>query len=95
MIHIYGKPLCPFCESAKQLCETEGFDYTYYQLDEDFTRDELMGIFPNARTFPQIHDDGTIIGGFDDFGKYVENEFFSRNIENSATNTELEFTLFF
>ena len=75
MIHIYGKPLCPFCESAKQLCETEGFDYTYYQLDEDFTRDELMGIFPNARTFPQIHDDGTIIGGFDDFGRYVENEF--------------------
>ena len=72
MIHIYGKPQCPFCVSAKQLCETEGFDYTYYQLDEDFTRDELMGIFPNARTFPQIHDDGTIIGGFDDFGKYVE-----------------------
>ena len=61
--------------SAKQLCETEGFDYTYYQLDEDFTRDELMGIFPNARTFPQIHDDGKLIGGFDDFAKYVENEY--------------------
>ena len=65
MIEIYGKPQCPFCDMAKALCENKSIPYTYKQLNEDFTRDDLMVRFPNARTFPQIILDGEAIGGFD------------------------------
>ena len=64
MIEIYGKTQCPFCDKAKQLCEREGLDFVYKQLDEDFTREELFEVFPGARTFPEIRMDGENIGGF-------------------------------
>lgn len=65
MIEIYGKPACPFCDMAKTLCESKGVTYTYKQLGTDFTREDLLTIFPTARTFPQIKLDGESIGGFD------------------------------
>ena len=65
MIEIWSKPACPYCVKAKQLCEREGYDFKYYMLEEDFTREELFELFPTARTFPQIKVDGESIGGFD------------------------------
>ena len=58
MIEIYGKTFCPYCDKAKALCEREGFEYSYKELDKDFTREEFFNIFPTARTFPQIKIDG-------------------------------------
>ena len=72
MIEIYGKPQCPFCEKAKSLCETRGFKYTYKSLGTDYTRDELMEQFPNARTVPQIVIGGKKIGGYDQFTQYID-----------------------
>ena len=66
MIEIYGKTQCPFCDKAKALCEKEGLEFVYKQLDEDFTREELFEEFPGARTFPQIRMDGKNIGGYTD-----------------------------
>ena len=54
MIEIYGKTFCPYCDKAKALCEREGYEYKYKQLDEDFTREGFFDLFPTARTFPQI-----------------------------------------
>jgi len=65
MIEIFGKTQCPFCDKAKALCEQKGLEYTYSQLGEDFTREELFEQFPTARTFPQIRVDGQAIGGYD------------------------------
>ena len=73
MIEIYGKPQCPFCDRAKALCEQNGYEYTYKQLDEDFTREELFEKFPGARTFPQIRVDGENIGGYTEFKELIEN----------------------
>ena len=50
---------------AKQLCEREGYEFVYRQLDVDFTREELFEQFPGARTFPQIRVEGENIGGYD------------------------------
>jgi len=72
MIEIYGKPQCPFCEKAKSLCETRGFKYTYKSLGTDYTREELMEQFPNARTVPQIVINGEKIGGYDQFTQYID-----------------------
>jgi len=72
MIEIFGKPMCPFCEQAKQLCETRGLAYTYKSLGTDYTKEELLENFPGARTVPQIRINGTVIGGFDKLGPYLE-----------------------
>lgn len=72
MIEIWGKPQCSFCEKAKSVCEMRGFKYVYKSLDKDFTREELIETFPNARTFPQIVVNGTKIGGYNELINYIE-----------------------
>ena len=72
MIEIYGKPMCPFCDKAKRLCETRGFDFTYKSLGTDYTREELMEQFPNARTVPQIVINVLKIGGYEQFTQYLD-----------------------
>jgi glutaredoxin len=72
MIEIYGKEQCPFCVQAKQLCETRNYPFVYKQLGQDFMREEVMQLFPEARTFPQIKVNGTAIGGYGEFKKYIE-----------------------
>jgi glutaredoxin len=74
VIEIYGKTQCPFCDKAKALCEREDMEYTYKQLGEDFGREEMLEIFPNARTFPQIIVDGNKIGGYTELQALVDLE---------------------
>ena len=64
MIEIYGKTFCPSCDKAKALCERESYEYSYKQLDKDFTREDFFDMFPTARTFPQIKINGELIGGY-------------------------------
>lgn len=72
MIEIWGKPQCPFCDKAKALCEMRGYNYVYKSLGTDYTREELLETFPNARTVPQIIVNGTKIGGFSELSNYIE-----------------------
>ena len=71
-VEIFSKPQCPFCVQAKALAEREGHDLTYKMLDEDFSREQLMEVFPTARTFPQIIVDGEKIGGFTEYNALVK-----------------------
>jgi glutaredoxin len=73
-IEIYGKTQCPYCDMAKRLAQRiveessqQNHTYNYYQLDQDFNREEILEKFPGARTFPQIMIDGTKIGGYTEF----------------------------
>lgn len=66
MIEIYGKPQCPYCDMAKQLCEQKGVEYEYKSFGTDFTREEMIEKFPTARTFPQIIFMGEKIGGYNE-----------------------------
>jgi glutaredoxin 3 len=70
LVEIWGRSGCSYCERAKQICKKFGLNYIYHQLDEDFTREELLERFPDAKTYPQIIVDGEYIGGHDDFVKY-------------------------
>ena len=38
---VYGKQDCIFCDKARRLLKSEGVEFTYLQLDSDFTMDEL------------------------------------------------------
>ena len=71
-VEIYSKPQCPYCVQAKALAEREGHDLTYKMLDEDFSREQLMEVFPTARTFPQIIVNDDKIGGFTEFKSLVD-----------------------
>ena len=72
MIEIWGKPACSFCTSAKNLCEELDFQYRYLQLDEDYTMEELWEQVPGFKTFPQIFVDGISVGGYREFGTWVD-----------------------
>ena len=72
MIEIYGKPQCPYCDMAKSLCERMELKYEYKSLGADYTREELLETFPNARTVPQIIVNGTKIGGYTELVNYIE-----------------------
>lgn len=64
MITIYGKPNCTYCEQAKLLLDSNNLSYTYKELDKDFTREDILKLNPNVRTFPQIFDGDRLIGGY-------------------------------
>ena len=72
MIEIYGKPQCPYCDRAKQLCEMKGYEYSYQSLGTDFDREEMLEKFPGARTFPQIRIHGENIGGYTEFAEWSD-----------------------
>jgi len=40
-------------------------------LDVDFSREELITKFPEARTFPQITKDDQYIGGYTELEQYL------------------------
>ena len=74
LVEIWGKPNCPYCDKAKALCDKEDLAYAYMRLDEDYTKEELLELFPNARTLPQITIDNTYIGGFTELRNYLSDD---------------------
>ena len=70
MIEIYGKDHCPYCDRAIALVEKIKAEFVYKKLDTDFTREQLIEQFPNARTFPQIRINGEAIVGYDELWKW-------------------------
>jgi len=69
---VYSKPMCPFCDKAKKMCENNEWKFTYKSLGTDYQVNELLEMFPGAKTVPQIIINGTKIGGYDQLVKYVE-----------------------
>ena len=72
MIEIWGKPDCSFCERAKDICDNLSLDYTYKELNIDFTKEEVLAEFPNAKTYPQIKINNISIGGHYELASYIE-----------------------
>ena len=64
MIEIWSKYNCIFCDKAEKLCQIKGLEYKKYMLGVDYSREDLIKKFPEARTFPQITQDGQYIGGY-------------------------------
>ena len=64
MIEIWSKPQCVFCDKAVQLCQMKELEFKKYMIDVDYSREDMMDKFPNARTFPQITMDNVYIGGY-------------------------------
>lgn len=61
---LYTKDNCSYCVNAKLLLTSKGISFTEMKLGEDFTRETLLEMFPEARTFPVVVVDGFNIGGY-------------------------------
>lgn len=67
MINIYtNKPNCPYCLKAKQYLKDKGIEFNYNVV----LKEVIKNLFPTAETVPQIMDQETLIGGYDDLVSY-------------------------
>ena len=72
---IYSKPSCGYCLQAKQLLEQNKLEFEYKQLGTHYNLDELMTLAPNAKSFPQVFEDGVLVGGFSDLVEYLKQQY--------------------
>ena len=64
-IVIYSKQNCTFCNKAKHLVKTLGYEYTEKKMEEfDSPEAMLEDIGKQVRTMPQIKIDNKLIGGY-------------------------------
>lgn len=73
-VTLYTKPHCNYCVMAKQLLMTAGVPYTESKLDVNFTREELVELYPSARTYPVVVIDGYHIGGATELEQYLSEQ---------------------
>lgn len=71
MYTIYGRtePKCPYCERAKTLLDIKGENYEFFELGDDYSREDLrskINLGPNdLLTVPQIWYGDEYVGGYD------------------------------
>ena len=64
-IIIYSKQNCTFCNKAKHLVKSLGYEYTEKKMEEfDSPEAMLEDIGKQVRTMPQIKIDGQLVGGY-------------------------------
>ena len=69
---VWSKYHCPYCDQAKALLKMKGIKIEERNINEDWTRDQLLEAVPTARTVPQIFLDDQYIGGFTELKKYFD-----------------------
>lgn len=73
-VTIYSKDNCSYCTRAKMLLANKGIHYNELKLNEDFTKESLLELFPSAKTFPVIVIDGFNIGGYNELQRKLLSE---------------------
>jgi len=64
-IVIYSKQNCTFCNKAKHLVKSLGYEYTEKKMEEfESPQAMLEDIGKQVRTMPQIKIDGQLVGGY-------------------------------
>lgn len=67
---LWSKYHCPYCDQAKALLQSKGYQIEERKIGDGWTKEELLEAIPSARTVPQIYLDGTYIGGYDQLRKH-------------------------
>jgi glutaredoxin len=73
-VTIYSRENCGHCTKAKMLLASRNISFKEMKLNEDFTREYLLELFPSATTFPVVVVDGFNIGGFDQLSKMLNEQ---------------------
>jgi glutaredoxin 3 len=69
---VWSKNACPYCVQAKTLLESKGIEYEERNVQEDWTKEQLLGAVPTARTLPQVFLDDNYIGGFQELKQHFQ-----------------------
>ena len=70
-IVIYSKLNCTFCNKAKHLVKSLGYEYTEKKMEEfDSPQAMLEDIGKPVRTMPQIKINGQLVGGYNQLVEY-------------------------
>ena len=70
MITIYGAAFCGWCTKAKELADKLEIEHEYIDIQFD-DRWKLVADEYEFTTIPQIFDGDTLIGGYQQFERYV------------------------
>jgi glutaredoxin len=73
-VTLYTKQDCFYCSQAKVLLASKNISYTELTLDSDFTRQNLLEMFPSAVSYPVVVVDGFNIGGFTQLKYMIEEQ---------------------
>lgn len=57
-IVVYSKPNCPACVQVKHFLESKKANYIEKKLNEDFTVEQLLETYSDAKSFPVVVVDG-------------------------------------
>ena len=68
---IWSKYHCTFCDQAKILLNQRGIEFEERKIGDGWTKEELLGEIPTARSVPQIILDDKLIGGFNELKEFL------------------------
>jgi glutaredoxin 3 len=69
---VWSKNACPFCVQAKALLESKGIEYEERNVQNGWTKEQLLEAVPTARTLPQIFLNDNYVGGFTELRKHLQ-----------------------
>jgi len=69
---VWSKNNCPFCVQAKNLLKLKNIKFEERNINEEWTREQLLESVPTARTLPQIFLDDNYIGGFTELRRHLQ-----------------------
>jgi len=69
---LYTKENCGYCTRAKELLKSKGIDYYEMQVGEqgDISREDLLRLFPSAKSLPCVLVENKYIGGYKELAEY-------------------------
>jgi glutaredoxin len=70
---VYSKYNCPYCDQAKALLKSKGYQIEERKIGDGYTKEDLLEAVPTARTVPQIFLDEELIGGFNELKNHLAN----------------------
>jgi len=69
---VWSKDSCSFCVKAKGLLTQKGIEFEERNIQQGWTKEQLLEAVPTARTLPQIFIDDNYIGGFTELRQHLQ-----------------------
>jgi glutaredoxin 3 len=69
---VWSKYDCPFCDRAKMLLNSKGYEIEEKKIGDGYTKEDLLEAVPTARSVPQVFINNQLIGGFNELQKYIQ-----------------------
>lgn len=69
---VWSQPNCPYCDMAKKLLESRGYEVEERKIGFNYTKDQFLESNPGARSVPQIYlEEELVPGGYAGLAKVL------------------------